>query len=450
MLLFVGALFYLPGNGDYLVEVFDQLSALLGLPVKAEVWITFVLMFVCCLPMLAYDLVKVTAVKKRLTMEEQAGGERGHRLFVKMIGLLATFGGLGFVYWLLPEYGSWYDRFWQLLWLILPLCLLVAPFYMLYADRRMPDPEDGYWHLGLWLLSLFSPADRAKVSAGKLAEHGRTWAIKGFFLPLMAIFLMNDVVAFLKQDLAGIFDSFGQFYNFLYLLLYSVDVFFAAIGYVMTLKILDTDIRSAEPSLLGWLVCIICYPPFWNGLLYKRYFFYNDGGYWGAWLKDSPGLYGLWGSLILVCIAVYVLATVSLGYRFSNLTYRGLTTTGVYRLTKHPAYVAKNLSWWLISIPFLTGGDEVSVVRNCLLLLGVNFIYFLRARTEERHLSHYSEYVAYAEWIDRHGIFRWVPWVLPFTRYSAERSRSFTPPWWKKKPLKANSSVTQSTSKSSG
>ena len=121
-------------------------------------------------------------------------------------------------------------------------------------------------------------------------------------------------------------------------------------------------------------------------------------------------LYGVWGTLILLCLCVYVYATAQFGCRFSNLTYRGTITSGPYRWTKHPAYVFKNLSWWLMAIPFIPGdGSLFTAIQNCLLLGGVSGIYFLRAKTEERHLSRYPEYVSYAKWIESNGIFRWVP-----------------------------------------
>ena len=74
---------------------------------------------------------------------------------------------------------------------------------------------------------------------------------------------------------------------------------------------------------------------------------------------------------------------------FSNLTNRGIITNGVYAWCKHPAYVSKNLSWWLIAVPFVYYDKTtyLSVLRDCAALLALNGIYFLRARTEERHLS---------------------------------------------------------------
>ena len=86
----------------------------------------------------------------------------------------------------------------------------------------------------------------------------------------------------------------------------------------------------------------------------------------------------------------------------------------------------KNLSWWLISVPFLLNTWQIAV-KGSVLLLGLNVIYYLRARTEERHLSHYPEYVAYALAMNDRSIFRWCAKLMPFLKYRApdESSRRF-------------------------
>ena len=126
-----------------------------------------------------------------------------------------------------------------------------------------------------------------------------------------------------------------------------------------------------------------------------------------------------WAAVIIALTVIYALCTVSFGLRFSNLTHRGIITDGPYRFTKHPAYLAKNLSWWLISVPFVSEQGWSAALRNCVLLGLLNSIYYVRARTEERHLSRDPGYVAYALWIDRHGLLAGVGRVLPFIRYRA-------------------------------
>jgi len=103
---------------------------------------------------------------------------------------------------------------------------------------------------------------------------------------------------------------------------------------------------------------------------------------------------------------IYALSTVAFGLRFSNLTHRGIITDGPYRWSKHPAYISKNLSWWLISMPFLSLPGWGESLRNCALLLLLNLIYYLRAKTEERHLGRDAVYLAYCAWIANNGLFR--------------------------------------------
>ena len=149
---------------------------------------------------------------------------------------------------------------------------------------------------------------------------------------------------------------------------------------------------------------LVCYEPFWS-LIGDRYLAYGSGHPWGWWLAAHPWLYTLWGSLILLLTGIYVWATVSFGARFSNLTHRGIITNGPYRYLCHPAYWAKNLSWWMISVPFLVTDSTLEALRHCLCLLGLNAIYALRALTEERHLKTDSDYRDYHQWIQKHGIY---------------------------------------------
>jgi protein-S-isoprenylcysteine O-methyltransferase Ste14 len=121
----------------------------------------------------------------------------------------------------------------------------------------------------------------------------------------------------------------------------------------------------------------------------------------------------VWGSLILVLLAVFSASTVTFGCRFSNLTHRGVLTNGPYRWTRHPAYVAKCTSFWLIFVPFLRGTTITDAVRDCVWLAALCGVYWLRARTEERHLSQDPDYVRYALWMNEHSVFaplgRWFP-----------------------------------------
>ncbi len=59
----------------------------------------------------------------------------------------------------------------------------------------------------------------------------------------------------------------------------------------------------------------------------------------------------------------------------------------------------------MVTVPFVEPLGWRVAVAHCAALVAVNLLYFLRARTEERHLMNDPDYRAYAEWIARNGIF---------------------------------------------
>jgi protein-S-isoprenylcysteine O-methyltransferase Ste14 len=358
---------------------------------------------------------------QKVHLRPSTGIDFGHddpswnRSLFKYLGLLGSLGFVGFLYWLLPEYhAKFYERYYEMLRSILPAWIALALPYLYLVDRRMRNPRDGYWHMGKLVSLQWDDLDRNIIG-----QHLLGWLIKGFFLPLMFTYLCNDIDRFVAVDFAQM-AGFKPWFDFLYDSFYLIDVGLVSMGYLMSLRIADTHLRSAEPTMLGWAVALACYEPFWS-LIGRQYLAYETELKWGTWLWNTPILYGLWGTGILVLTAIYVWATVIFGARFSNLTHRGIITNGPYRWTKHPAYVAKNLSWWMISIPFIAQGTPDEALRHCFLLLTLNGIYALRARTEEWHLSRDPDYVAYALWIEQHGILRFVRY-LPLVRHLAYRA----------------------------
>jgi protein-S-isoprenylcysteine O-methyltransferase Ste14 len=325
------------------------------------------------------------------------------RSFTKFAGLLGSLGLVALLYWLFPAYHGPYFRAYYatMLLVVFPGCLLFALPYIHFVDRHMSDPFDGYWHMGK-LLTL----ERDTVDRVLLGQHILGWLIKGFFLPLMFTQLCEDFARLFAAT--GPWREFlGGWYDCAWLGLRSIDVAIASGGYLVSLRLTDTHLRSADSTMLGWFAALICYEPF-SAFLGQQFFDYGPGDTWKIWAADNSVLYGIWGASILVLVAVYVCTIVCFGGRFSNLTHRGIITSGPYRWTKHPGYIAKNISFWLISMPFLVHSAGSEALRHCLLLLCVNGVYLLRARTEERHLWRDPQYVRYAQWIDRHGIFRWL------------------------------------------
>ena len=155
--------------------------------------------------------------------------------------------------------------------------------------------------------------------------------------------------------------------------------------------------------MLGWLVCLVCYEPFFPAVS-GAFVPYGDGEGPGRLVQEGSGLFVFWSLATLFFHAVYVWATVAFGPRFSNLTHRGIITTGPYRFTKHPAYLAKNAAWWLASVPaFVASGPADGLARAGMLAI-ISFVYVLRARAEERMLSVDPVYRAYAADVAQRGL----------------------------------------------
>lgn len=335
------------------------------------------------------------------------------RVATKVSGLLLTLLTIALAYWAFPEYhGSFYDPLWNVLRRFgIPL-LGVACTYIWFVDGLMREPRDAYWQLGRWVFGRFSDARGPDI-----ANHFRGWLVKAYFFPLMFVWLHGSVHNLIYFDLSNATWANLRLYDYLYTLVFGVDLLFTTAGYALSLRLFDTHIRTAEPTMLGWTVALFCYQPFFS-LMEKQYVSYGGDVSFGGWLDGWPIVRGIWAAVIIALLATYSLATVAFGVRFSNLTHRGILTGGPYRFSKHPAYLTKNLSWWLISIPFLHS-PPTTAIQHSIGLACINTIYFLRARTEERHLSRDAEYVAYALWMNEHGVLSFLGRWIPALRYKA-------------------------------
>jgi protein-S-isoprenylcysteine O-methyltransferase Ste14 len=336
------------------------------------------------------------------------------RVATKTLGLAVTVAPFLLGYWCFPVYADdWAHTFFPNARQFAVSLALVAVLYIWVVDGQMREPRDTYWHLGRLVLGDPSGLNRAQV-----ADHYRGWLIKAFYLPMFlgsANNQLNGVIQFDLSNLRGGGDL--RLFHFGNDLIYGLDVLYAAAGYVLSVRLLDSHVRSAEPTMLGWAVALECYAPFWPKLFNPLYLDYQGPGFEAA-LRGHLPLVWIVGAIILGLEGIYVLATFAFGVRFSNLTHRGTLTNGPYRYSKHPAYIAKNISWWLVTMPFLPFHGWAEAVKSSLALGGIGVVYFLRARTEERHLSKDPVYVEYALWMNDHGVLRFLNRV-PFFKYKA-------------------------------
>jgi hypothetical protein len=139
---------------------------------------------------------------------------------------------------------------------------------------------------------------------------------------------------------------------------------------------------------------------------------------WTYWFGGDAALAATIGCALLFFYFVHYWGESICCMRSSHLTNRGIITNGPFRWTKHPVYVVKFCAWLITFIPFASAATVLGDIRSSLSFLAFAAIYVMRSWVEERLLSSDSTYVAYALWIDDHGIFRFVGRHIPLFRYS--------------------------------
>ncbi len=275
--------------------------------------------------------------------------------------------------------------------------LLLLPLY--YATL----PEGKVGKCRLFWRALFHLPVRRPTPAEAVAL--RAVLVKAFYLPLMLNWLVGHAVGLAGawEALADSRDLWRDGYAALFSGLWALDVLCFSVGYAVEHPRLGNEIRSVEPTLLGWVAALVCYYPF--HLVTMRGL--------GWYTTDYPAFVSMWaqaaGSVaMLALLGVYVWASVSLGLRASNLTNRGVVRTGPYAWVRHPAYASKNLFWCIGALPALLqhGPDHPAALVGAVLgLLAWCSLYGLRAITEERHLSQDPEYVEYCRQVP----YRFIP-----------------------------------------
>lgn len=316
----------------------------------------------------------------------------------KLAGLWTTWVGIALIYFTCRFY--WVDRFafsMMVFGAVAPFVFVASIPYVIWLDRKLVEPRDGAWALGAWMMGTEA------VEAEAIYAHMRAWAVKAFFLAFMLAIVPPGFADFIRADWQVVLTNPVALANWLITFMFVIDVAFATVGYVLTMRPLDAHIRSATPYAAGWTAALICYPPFVLMDSGRPLDYHPGTADWIHWLNQYPALMAIDGVLLVLLTGVYAWATVAFGFRFSNLTHRGILTHGPYAMSRHPAYLSKNLFWWLSTLPFLTVGSWVDAVRATVLLAGVSGIYYWRAKTEEWHLGEDPDYQEYSAWMARNG-----------------------------------------------
>lgn len=366
----------------------------------------------CGVPMVLWS-VFVDKVHRNPTTGIDWGNPRPWRETIdisitKLAGLWLTWAGIALIYFAGRFY--WQGNFQFAMWcfgVAAPFLFIVSMPYIVWLDRRAVEPKDGCWALGAWLMGLNEPIDTQAIH-----NHLRSWGVKAFFLAFMLAIVPPGFGEFIRGDMSRILLDPVALANWLITFMFMIDVAFATVGYALALRPLDSHIRTANPHAQGWMAALICYPPF---------VLMGEGGPldyhpgtrdWAYWLAGHDWLLIATGVVLVGLTAFYAWATIAFGLRFSNLTHRGILTHGPYAFSRHPAYLTKNLFWWISTIPVLSMGSWVDAARATLLLAAVSGVYYWRARTEERHLGTDPDYQAYSAWMARNApVPRFFAWI---------------------------------------
>ena len=264
------------------------------------------------------------------------------------------------------------------------LSLLLLFPYLYYTDKHISAFDDKYVNTIRTLLTLHRLLLFKRPYFNELSRLGiLTLCVKLFFAPMLVSWAINNVLHINNLIHTQTLWNLKTINSFIVDCLVLLDTSIFAFGYTIESRYLKNVIKSVEPTLLGWVVCLWCYPPF-NAFSFRPF----DLPFFKIALSSRPEwLEGLILCLITGLWGIFVWGSVALGFKGSNLTNRGIIGSGPYRFCRHPAYTAKVLVWWLEGIFFAKYGLSM--------LVAFSVIYGLRAWTEERHLSQDEDYLAY-------------------------------------------------------
>ncbi|AWF82356.1 hypothetical protein BTJ40_16820 [Microbulbifer sp. A4B17] len=263
--------------------------------------------------------------------------------------------------------------------------------YFIYCDKFEALKDDE------WSAFRYFFADGGKAG---LFPVLRGIVLKALFLPLMFLWLDVSIWKFMDGGISRLLSPETFIVEFIKIGTI-FDLYIGFLGYLLVSRLNGSGMH-VDDGWRSWIFCLACYPPFYNivQLLLKP----SDDVYWGDFFTSGSAQFYIWGGMLGALWVIYWWSTLSFGLRFSNLSYRGLVDQGPYKYVKHPAYLSKVCYWWLLTVPFVSPLGSWGVIQNVICLSGISWIYFMRAREEERFLSRFPEYRSYQKRIQREGL----------------------------------------------
>jgi len=395
------------------------------------------------LSMVAVELFVVKAHRRHFdySAPHPMDSEAWRRVRNRCLGAFCCLVPITFLYVYLGEYSffaypypsHWYYAHYRTLFVIVVPAILILSwpyFWMVERYGRLDEPLDEFLIVSHWIRrsikEIRSGDPLQKDENAHIANLARALLVKFFFIPVMVSFcfgnwnawefrihgLLGNTAKMNWDNTTDIALNIHVFALSVYAFILLTDVTLGLVGYLASLRVLDTQVTTAEPTLFGWMVALLCYPPIQRGVT-AIYLEYSGYDIWPERIfRQYPTAAILATFCSLLLMGIYAWATVAFGLRFSNLTNRGVVCKGPYAVVRHPAYICKNAAWWVEALPslFWVHLSDLSTPLSfnpsmapimIMRLVGSNVLYGLRAMTEERHLmreAHYREYCKKVPW----------------------------------------------------
>ena len=345
------------------------------------------------------------------------------RAITKFSGVLVGIIFIFFAVWLFPAYDNQTNlqRLAEAASLALVFLLPVSFALIWFTEYILGEKRDGTYQLGL--LARFKVH---MIDWSIFLDGVREWILRCFFLLInfyAALFYVSNVRVNGLPDPSG---NFADFITQLDLAIFGLIIFAILPGYLFASRLIGTEVKKVDRTWFGWAINFSCYPPL-NAAVFGAWVsyrptlemreLYGDLPAWAYHTLDNAFLLYLVGALIIFFAFIHLWGEAMMGIRSANISSRGIITTGLFRWTKHPIYVAKCFQWGFIFFPVLNALGFLNALQSGILFLLVCAIYAGRALSEERLLATDENYVKYAHYMDKQGIFafvgRWFP-VMSF------------------------------------
>lgn len=230
-----------------------------------------------------------------------------------------------------------------------------------------------------------------------------SWIIRLHFIPVMVEQVYHGTVHIAAIVTAPNYEySIGSIAAYLVVILFCVDATNASIGYFWESSLTGTRFRETDPNPFHWFIVLICYIPFRH--FAATFIPFPSGDEGSPLLFAHPGFEHAVDICTIVALAGMVYVTTSLGFSYSNLSYKKIQTKGLYRFVRHPGTVCK-LAFFFFAIFRFESSYNFATVS----LYGIwVMIYITRAVCEERFLKRFQEYRSYMDVVR----YRFIPGLI--------------------------------------